>query len=64
MDSDRAPPAVEVPSEEVDFSGWSIKDLRRYLEERGIDEAGAVEKEELVAKVCAAPSWYSVQLRL
>jgi hypothetical protein len=36
----------------VDYSSWPIKELRRFLTERGQDPSGIVEKDDLVAKVC------------
>jgi CD2 antigen cytoplasmic tail-binding protein 2 len=36
---------------EVDYSRWPIKELRRFLTERRVDTSGIVEKGELVAKV-------------
>ena len=35
----------------VDYASWPIKELRRFLTERGEDSAGCTEKSELVAKV-------------
>ena len=37
--------------EEVDYSAWPVKELARFLKERGHDPAGLVEKADLVAKV-------------
>lgn len=36
---------------EVDYSTWPVKELARFLRERGIDPVGFVEKSDLVAKV-------------
>ena len=36
---------------EVDYASWPVKELARFLKERGIDPTGIVEKAELVAKV-------------
>ncbi|KAK9818356.1 hypothetical protein WJX72_011218 [[Myrmecia] bisecta] len=36
---------------EVDYSRWPIKELQRFLRERGVDSTGIVDKAELVAKV-------------
>lgn len=38
---------------EVDFGSWSVRDLRQFLEDRGIDTSTATEKEELVSRVTA-----------
>ena len=38
-------------AEEVDYASWPIKELRRFLTERGSDAAGIVDKADLVAKV-------------
>eukprot|EP00884_Botryococcus_braunii_P004182 jgi/Botrbrau1/13765/Bobra.0056s0021.1 len=35
---------------EPDFGSWSIRELRQFLEERGIDTSTATEKEELISK--------------
>ncbi|KAF5834258.1 hypothetical protein DUNSADRAFT_9170 [Dunaliella salina] len=37
--------------EEVDYSSWPIKELKRCLQERGVDASQIVEKNELIAKV-------------
>ncbi|KAL3136915.1 hypothetical protein ABBQ32_006522 [Trebouxia sp. C0010 RCD-2024] len=42
-------PQQEEP--EVDYHSWPIKELRRFLTERGMDCAGIVEKRELADKV-------------
>lgn len=34
------------------YADWPVKELRRFLTERGHDLAGIVDKAELVAKVC------------
>lgn len=35
----------------VEYGKWPVKELRRFLQERGVNVAGIVEKEELVSKV-------------
>ncbi|GLC52767.1 hypothetical protein PLESTB_000665900 [Pleodorina starrii] len=35
----------------VDYGSWPIKELKRLLQERGVDSSGFVEKADLVAKV-------------
>lgn len=40
--------------EEVDYGSWPVKELRRFLTERGKDPTGVVDKSELVAMVRAA----------
>ncbi len=35
----------------MDYASWPIKELRRFLTERGQDPAGIVEKADLVARV-------------
>ncbi len=35
----------------MDYSSWPVKELARFLKERGVDPAGIVEKAELVSKV-------------
>lgn len=55
------PPAQAKPEPDTtDYDSWPIKELRRYLAERGADAAGAVEKADLVARVrevaAAAPA--------
>ena len=41
------------PAAEADgYADWPVKELRRFLTERGHDLAGIVDKVELVAKVC------------
>lgn len=35
----------------VDYASWPIKELRRFLQERGQDTSGIVEKQDLVARV-------------
>lgn len=42
-------------AEQVDYSAWPIKELRRFLTERGKDPSGIVEKADLVAQVGALP---------
>ena len=37
--------------DEVDYSAWPVKELARFLKERGHDPTGIVEKADLVAKV-------------
>ncbi|PSC74352.1 CD2 antigen cytoplasmic tail-binding 2 [Micractinium conductrix] len=46
-----APPAPAKVEDQTDYSSWPIKELRRFLSERGVDGAGIVEKAELIAKV-------------
>ncbi len=41
-------------AEQVDYSTWPIKELRRFLTERGRDHSGIVEKADLVAQVTPA----------
>ncbi|GFR41659.1 hypothetical protein Agub_g2401, partial [Astrephomene gubernaculifera] len=36
---------------EVDYGSWPVKELKRVLQERGVDPSGFVEKGDLVAKV-------------
>lgn len=40
-----------------DFTSWSVKELKLYLTDKGVDISGVVEKEELIvkAKSCRAP---------
>ena len=38
----------------TDYSSWPVKELRRFLQERGRDISGTVEKADLVAQVTAA----------
>lgn len=42
-----------------DFASWSVKVLKQYLTDKGIDISGIVEKEELVskAKSCGPPGY-------
>ncbi len=42
------------PEETADYSTWPIKELRRFLQERGHDVTGTVEKADLVSQVTAA----------
>ena len=35
----------------MDYASWPIKELRRFLTERGEDSSGCTEKSELIAKV-------------
>ncbi len=43
-------------AEAVDYSCWPIKELKRFLTERGADPTGiVVEKDDLVAKVRNGP---------
>lgn len=42
---------AELEAEQVDYSSWPIKELRRFLTERTQDPTGIVEKDDLVAKV-------------
>ena len=37
----------------MDYASWPIKELRRFLTERGEDSSGCTEKAELAAKVRA-----------
>ena len=43
--------APDREADAVDYARWPIKELRRFLTERGADPAGIVEKDDLVAKV-------------
>ena len=38
----------------TDYSAWPIKELRRFLQERGQDVRGTVEKADLAAQAAAA----------
>ncbi len=38
-------------AERMDYSAWPVKELRRFLTERGKDSSGIVEKADLVAQV-------------
>ncbi|BDA46148.1 probable CD2 antigen cytoplasmic tail-binding protein 2 homolog [Coccomyxa sp. Obi] len=53
QDLSAVPPAStqQKAVEEVDYGSWPIKELRRFLTERGQDPTGIVEKNDLVAKV-------------
>lgn len=42
---------VQQEAEQVDYRTWPVKELRRFLTERGEDPSGIVEKNDLVAKV-------------
>ena len=46
-----APSAAAREAEGVDYSTWPVKELRRFLTERGINASGIVEKADLVAQV-------------
>lgn len=54
-----APVMPAAASGNVEYGSWPVKELRRFLQERGVDVAGIVEKEELVSKVkeVAGMSW-------
>ena len=44
--------AAAAPAQEADeYASWPVKELRRFLQERGADLGGIVDKSELVAKV-------------
>ena len=44
--------AAAAPAQEADdYASWPVKELRRFLQERGVDLGGIVDKSELVAKV-------------
>ena len=46
--------AAAAPAQEADdYASWPVKELRRFLQERGADLGGIVDKSELVAKVRA-----------
>ncbi|KAI3429814.1 hypothetical protein D9Q98_010127 [Chlorella vulgaris] len=45
------PPAKAAAADATDYSSWPVKELRRFLAERGVDGAGIVDKTDLVAKV-------------
>ena len=48
-----AQPVVAVQeADQVDYSSWPVKELRRFLTERGEDPSSIVEKIELVSRVC------------
>ncbi|KAA6422389.1 MAG: hypothetical protein FRX49_07565 [Trebouxia sp. A1-2] len=56
---DAAQPAnghLSAAEAEVDYQSWPIKELRRFLTERGLDCAGIIEKRELAEKVKQAAS--------
>lgn len=46
-----APSSAAKEAEQVDYATWPIKELRRFLTERGVDASGIVEKADLVAQV-------------
>ncbi|KAI7844013.1 hypothetical protein COHA_002550 [Chlorella ohadii] len=46
-----AAPAKQQQADETDYSSWPVKELRRFLTERGVDSAGIIEKDDLIAKV-------------
>lgn len=44
--------AAAAPAQDADdYASWPVKELRRFLQERGMDLGGIVDKSELVAKV-------------
>ena len=45
------PDSVGVQGSSVDYASWPVKELRRFLTERGEDSSGCTEKSELVVKV-------------
>ena len=45
--------ATESQAEQVDYAAWPVKELRRFLSERGVNSSGIVEKADLVAQVTA-----------
>jgi hypothetical protein len=45
------PAAVPAAAAAVDYSSWPVKELRRFLTERGVDSSSIVEKQELVDMV-------------
>ena len=49
-----AAPAAPPAAPAVDYSSWPVKELRRFLTERGVDSSSVVEKQELVGAVSAA----------
>jgi Putative nuclear envelope organisation protein len=61
------PGQAGIAGQEPDFASWSIRELRDFLEARGIDTSAATEKEELISKVSSCllkfftllgmPSW-------
>ena len=54
-DSEHGPLQEAKSSEEaINYSSWPIKELRRFLQERGHDVTGIVEKADLVSQVTAA----------
>ena len=44
------PPVAVQEADQVDYSSWPVKELRRFLTERGADPSGIVEKNELVSQ--------------
>ncbi|KAL0033088.1 hypothetical protein WJX79_002251 [Trebouxia sp. C0005] len=59
QNGDAAQPAnghLSAAEAEVDYQSWPIKELRRFLTERGLDCAGIIEKRELAEKVKQAAS--------
>ncbi|KAL4422393.1 hypothetical protein ABPG75_008590 [Micractinium tetrahymenae] len=44
-------PAAGAAADETDYSSWSVKELRRFLTERGVNAEGFVEKADLIGKV-------------
>lgn len=44
-------PASAPAADETDYSSWPVKELRRFLTERGVEAGNIVEKGELIAKV-------------
>jgi chemotaxis protein histidine kinase CheA len=49
-----AQPAAPAQQPQVDYGSWPVKELRRFLTERGVDSSSLVEKAELVAEVSGA----------
>ena len=59
-----APSSAAKEAEQVDYSTWPIKELRRFLTERGVDASGIVEKADLVAQVTVQALSFGILLIL
>ena len=44
-------------ADQVDYSSWPVKELRRFLTERGVDPSSIVEKSDLVSQARQRPKF-------
>ena len=57
-------PQAAPSNEQVDYSAWPVKELARFLKERGEDASGFVEKADLVKRVAEVSKLWTSKIFL